>query len=628
MIIFKIAFFFLIFSSICYLIGYLTLGKKSIFNDFKKDLLLKLIFGSVVLATLLSVYITGLKTMYLAFLPLILYLSYYNRFFGNTRFTKFNASNFFIVFIQMLFAVTLSYLLVQGELINGQKALHLDQVYYASLADSIWKTGVESSQSVYFNNWQDIPINPYHYFELWLTGFAENIFNINPVFALKGVVFPFYVFVFSLTVYSFLIESVTKKQRYLLILVSIVFLLSRGLFINFNNINNELGVILFDGCIKNIYPISFALISIFLFNEGKTTASFAFILLTSLVNIVIFPAMVGGLMLYFLFILVFYKDDLVNLKKDKYFIISSVLFFTLFGVYLFFISKSNQETGIQKSLGGLFYNIIENSYFWIKEQFLLFGLILFLLYKSTNTNLKKYAFLILFIALVAIISRAILDNNQNAFQILNAVKFIVNYAYLMLLIILILNYFKRYSNIILIGTIVLCFAHFLSGYKFFNHNFKSVIYAYTSEYLEEINSLKINNSIGVKIVNASNRPTLQKNPIYIGYSNYMPLTDNIKTTVVLNIDSLLPKKKTGFSGNIYNEFINASYFISQTKYKVGGDTTSWNKSVLLYFNKLKPQFCIVDKGVELPIIIEQFVSNMIIDRGTGERFYLLNTSKM
>jgi hypothetical protein len=628
MLVFKIAIYVFIFSLICYLIGFITLGRKSILNEFKKDLLFKLIFGSVVLTTVLAVYITGFRTIYICFLPLIVYMVYHNRFFGNVLLVKFKATDSLVLLLQFFFVITLSFLLIQGDLINGQKALHLDQVFYASLSESIWQTGLETFQSVYLNDGQDIPTNPYHYFELWLTGFSKNTFNVNAVFALKGIVFPFYVFIFFLTIYSFLLENTVKKQKILLILVSIVFLFSRGLFININNINNELSVILFDGCIKNIYPIAFALFSFFLFKEGKISASFIFILLSSLVNIVIFPSMVGGLLLYIFFILVFYKKDIAELVNDKYFIVCIILFFSLFAYYIFFIASSNQETGIQKSIGGLFYNILNNSVFWLNEQFLLIGAVLFFLYKSTNVVLRKIGFLILCIAIVAIFSRALLDNNQNAFQILNAIKFIVNYGLLLILLITLLDYFKSYSTIILNVVIILSVIHFFMGYKYINHNFKSKIYGYTSEYVKEINSTDISNSIGVKIVNASNRPSLQKNPVYIGYCNYMPFIENITTSVVLNIDSLLTEDKPGFSRNINREFIKASFFISQTNYKAGGNIESWNQSVLLYLNKLKPQFCIVDDGIELPIILEQFVSNKIIDKGTGEKFYLLNTSEM
>jgi hypothetical protein len=628
MLVFKISIYLIIFSLICYFIGFITLGKKSILNEFKKDLLFKLIFGSVVLTTVLAVYKTGFRTIYIGYVPLIVYIGYNNRFFGNVLLVKFKAMDFLVLFLQFLVVITLSFLLIQGDLINEQKALHMDQVFYASLSESIWQTGLESFQSVYLNVGQDISTNPYHYFELWLTGFSKNTFNVNAIFALKGIVFPFYIFVFFLTVYSFLLDNTAKKQRILLIMVSISFFFSRGFFANINNINSELSVILFDGCIKNIYPISFALFSFLLFKEGKTTTSLIFILFTSLVNIVIFPSMVGGLILYILFILVFYKKDLAELVKDKYFVMSVILFFSLFAYYIFYIASSNDEMEIQKSIGGLIYNILNNTFFWLNEQVLLIGAVIFFLYKSTNIVLKKISFLIICIAIVAIFSRALLDNNQNAFQILNAVKFIVNYGLLLILLINLLDYFNNYSTIVLYGVIVLSITHFLIGYKYINHNFKSKIYAYTSEYVEEINSTDISNSIGIKIVNASNRTSLQKNPVYIGYCNYMPFLDKISTSVVLNIDSLLIEDKTRYNRNINREFIDASYFISQSNYKVGSGITNWNSSVLFYLKKFKPQFCIVDKGIKLPLILEKFVKNSITDKGTGEKFYLLNTNKM
>jgi len=628
MLVFKIAIFFLVFSSFCCLIGYITLGKKSIFNEFKKDLLLKLIFGSVVLVTTLSICITGFKTMYIAFLPLILYFIYYNRFFGTKISIEDKANNFLIVFIQMLFAVSLSYLIIKGDLINGQKALHLDQVFYGSLAESIWQTGLESVQSVYLDKELDIAIRPYHFFELWLTGFSINAFNVNSIFAIIGVVFTFHVFIFSMTIYVFFLDKIEKKQKFLLIIVSVIFFFTKGFLINPNYFSNEFNIILSDGCVKNIYPISFGLFSIFLFKEGKTRASFVFILITSLVNIVTFPAMIGGLLMYILLIFVFYKKDLAELVKDKYFIISVLLFFSLFAYYLFFISSSNQETGIQKSIGGSFFNILENSSIWLKEQFLLFTVSSIYLFKSKNDNFKKMYIFILSIAIAAIFLRAVLDNNQNSFQILNATKFIVNYAIILLFAIMLIDKYKKYVSYILYGIIILSVLHFYSGYKYFNHNFQSALCSYSSKYVNEINSIKIKNTIGIKVINAKNRPFLQKNPVYIGFCNYMPFIDNVSTSVVINIDSLLTRDKRGFAQNINREFINSSYFISKTNYKVGSGIESWNQSVLLYLKKLKPQFCIVDDGIELPVILEQFVSNKIIDKGTGEKFYLLNTSKM
>jgi hypothetical protein len=624
MLFFKIAFFFFLFSSFCYLAGFLSLGRKSIFNDFIKDLLFKLIFGSIVLVAVLSLFKTSGKTIYLAFLPLILYTVYHNRFNGSLIEHKLKVNNLLIVFLQMIFAIALSFLLIQGDLINGQKALHLDQVYYASLAESIWQTGLESFQSVYLNNISDIASSPYHYFELWLTGFAKNIFNVNSLFALNGIVFPFYVFLFSLTVYVFLRENISQNQVFILFAMSVVFFLTNG----FSLFNNELSVILYDGGIKNIYPISFALFSFFLFKEGKLTHSFVFILLTSLVNIVIFPAMVGGLFSYLLIIFIFFRKDFIGLTKDNYFVISIVLFFLLFAIYLFYIASSNQETGMQKSLGGLLYNIRDNSILWFKEQFLLVGAVLFFTYKSSNINLKKIVLFVFCIAVMAVFSRALLDNNQNAFQILNAIKFIVNYVLLLVLLILFLDYFKNSRTIVLISVILLSVAQFLLGFKYFDHNFRSKIYAYTSEYVNELNAIEIKNPVGVKVVNASLRPLLQRNPVYIGFCNYMPFIKNIKTTVVLNIDSLLTEDIPGFKSNINIEFINSSFFVSQTNYQVRSGLSSWENSILIYLSKLKPQFCIVEEGVELPMVLEKFVLKEITDSGTGEKFYLLNTSQM
>jgi hypothetical protein len=159
--------------------------------------------------------------------------------------------------------------------------------------------------------------------------------------------------------------------------------------------------------------------------------------------------MIGGLLLYILLIYVFYKKDLSELVKDKYFIISVLLFFSLFAYYLFFISSSNQETGIQKSIGGSFFNILENSSIWLKEQFLLFTVSSIYLFRSKNDNFKKMYIFILSISIAAIFLRAVLDNNQNSFQILNATKFIVNYSIILLLSIMLIDKYKKYVSYIL-----------------------------------------------------------------------------------------------------------------------------------------------------------------------------------
>ena len=141
----------------------------------------------------------------------------------------------------------------------------------------------------------------------------------------------------------------------------------------------------------------------------------------------------------------------------------------------------------------------------------------------------------------------------------------------------------------------------------------------------------LKNKIGIKYVNIINRPNLQRNPVYAGVCNYLVLTQNATSTVVLNVEDLLIGNKEDtvynlekLSKDILNmEIINLSPFFNDCNLK----WQSITKMELLAIQKQfilrrKPEFCVIEKGVEIPEFIS--IKSQFIDKGTGERFLILS----
>jgi hypothetical protein len=620
--------YFATFAILCFLIGRLMLGRKSLFYIAISDFLLKLLLGSVVLSAFISIYITGFKTLSIILLPLIGYIIYYNRKYGFEKKQQFSNSSLFAIFSHFIFWEVLSSLIIQGDLINGQKAITLDQVFYAVTSESL---GIAETESVWASNYTgafDLPQKPYHYFEMWLSFFCIKLFRINSLFALLGIVYPFYLLVFSLTIYSFFEDKIKSKYSYILVIFSLVFLFSRGLYHGQLMGDDVFDIILFDGSQKYIYPVAFAIFAIFLFDLKHKKLSITFLIISSIVSVVFLPSIIGGLGLYLFILMLIYKNDFFEYFRDKQFVISIIAFFILLAIYLFYLAESGTETGVVKSLGGIFYNSINSIIQLFKEQIIILFLFIILAFKKWIGGYKQLLLLVLSIGFAGIFMRALMDNNQNSFQIFTSGKYLLNYSLLLILVAIILKSYFKNQLIILLVLISISIIHFSFGYKHIKHDFSKKIYSFSQEYVNEISKQKTSNPLGIKIINAKGLNSLSKNPIFIGNSNYFPLLPNIRTTIILNVEDLLPDNELEFKKNIANEIKSSSTFLKITGYKVGSGNQNWDKAVIKYLNLQKPEFCIVSKGISLPHILKGFVLKEIVDSGSGERFYLLNTNKM
>jgi hypothetical protein len=172
---------------------------------------------------------------------------------------------------------------------------------------------------------------------------------------------------------------------------------------------------------------------------------------------------------------------------------------------------------------------------------------------------------------------------------------------------------------------------FIENYNNIQYLPMKKISAYSPTYINAIGKFKFKNKIGIKYVNITNRPNLQRNPVYAGVCNYLVLTQNATSTIILNVEDLLVGnnqdtiyKLDKLSKDIISkEIIDFSPFFNDCQLK----RQSITKMQLLAIQKefilrRKPEFCVVEKGVEIPVFLK--VKKTLLDSGTGEQFLILN----
>ena len=365
----------------------------------------------------------------------------------------------------------------------------------------------------------------------------------------------------------------------------------------------------------------------------KNNVQFGLLLLLLLpaMNIVLLPSILGGITVFLSYQL------LSNIRAYKVFfqsyllIILAILFFVILVVfYQKFIALNLGNAAIVTSIGGVLNCILSNGLKWVLINAIILILIAVLLLK--NANKEAWGIFVLCIGIVGsgIIGYALLDTNQNAWQIYASAARFGGYAlYLLIPFLMVNNSNWLQRSVKILG--VLAILMFIENYNNIQYLPMKKISAYSPTYINAIGKFKFKNKIGIKYVNIINRPNLQRNPVYAGVCNYLVLTQNATSTVVLNVEDLLIGNKEDtvynlekLSKDILNmEIINLSPFFNDCNLK----WQSITKMELLAIQKQfilrrKPEFCVIEKGVEIPEFIS--IKSQFIDKGTGERFLILS----
>lgn len=618
------------------IISFLLFGNRNVFKYCFDELMFRSVLGSLALVCIFSLIFTKGNSVFLIALPIIGYIIWLSsREIKTEKFFKLkmleNEKIPFIAFF--VFSILFTYFLITGSDHDGYKLLPMDQAFYASLVNTIDLTGVESTKGILDPLSSEIRPVPYHFYEVWLSIIIKRVFSFNAQLSMYGIVLAYTLFIFFSTAYSIL-RSISKKG-YLLLLIpaAILFINLRGL-LYFIGPNYNINSILFEGNQKYLYPLVFFLFGLKAYFSRKKELALMMILLLPVINVVFMPAVISSTFAYLFYAMFSYRNSINKsyIKQLSPILITITLYIVLFAFYLFvMIPKGENMSGLQTSIGGIFFVMLEDGLKFLIFNSIFIGLIIFLVIKKRMES-DRFELLIFFSLLLmfGLFARAIMDNNQNSYQIFQSVNMFVTFGLFIIVIEYFINDFMINKGIVLASLVFISLMMLLqdnykaSGFVLFNSHSR-----YSNEYITKIASKKFSNTIGIKCVNPKTRIMKRRNPAYCGVSEYMPIVNNITFSLVINPIDLLPEKGGSFIVNLQRaEFINSSIFLKNNKNEDGKiDSVKYNLMMIDYLKKFNPEFCIVENGTILPKFLQEYVTGFFEDKSSKEKFYLLKTTK-
>ncbi len=633
MLFLKLLFGVLLCLAISWLFSWLFFWRKDV-KSFQ-NIIVRFILGSFNGVAVYAIIAAKFHTVFALAIPLLFSIGYLlNKQTFETTSIKKHQIFAFIIFLFV--AICFGFLNVYGIDFNGLKVPINDQSYYTSVANCTTHFSSESSIA-YLNQFYNFEktIILYHYYEYWFTSFIYQITHFNVHFILNGIITSFSLFSIFTACYL-LLNSFTNKYHWLLVIASILCLFLRG--INHYFPNSELDFIqatdsiLFDGNQKLVYPLPFFILGIyFVFTFAQKQLGLLVLMLLPILNIVFSPSIYGAFAFYFsVVICLSFKSILTQLKEHLLFIINAILFIILLAIFIKYSSMNLGKEGFVTSIGGILSNIFRNLKLWFFLQLPLLCAICYFIYVSKNKHHIYILALLLGIVFSGALGYAILDNNQNAWQMF-ACASRLSVIGLFLFLIHLSKKNLKYFFIIVSLVSILSLLMFLENYSTISHLPLKKISSYSSTYIQEISKLKFKNKVGIKYVNAATRPNLQRNPVYAGIVNYFCLTENAYSTVVMNVQDLMLMPKDTIvnfevlkNNAIVKEIITFSPFLSANKM----GNSSYNIKSLedeqeKFIRKYLPEFCILENGIQLPENIKKYVSKSLYDKGTKEQFLLL-----
>lgn len=612
-----------IMSVIFYLTGHLLISGRV---PFKSNLLsfgFKALVGALTFVALYASIASGFKTVFILTLPLIagIYLHYRKKDLNLSQKVKWTVGDLTFLLVFLLFSSFISFLIIRGDLSSGMKVPIKDQAFYSILAKSMANHSIENPTSV-LSDFADLKnIVPYHYYELWMSAFLIRFFNVNPFLAQTGITYAFSIFlIFALVGGSLIKSNLNLYLKLAILLFAITFLFHRSWFtLPFPN-EVYFGSILYDGHYKFVHLVPVFLLFIWFILEGNIQMAAYLFLFIPAINTVTLPWVGIAFLLMVICALIIYRSQL-SMRENGYFLSVLMLFF-LMGLFYVKLLGSSSGSGFITSIGGIVFNLLINGSKWMLANVILIPLFLYFMSKSRNDRNAILVLTILFVS--SLLARALMDTNQNSFQIFQSASYLIVFAMVAMLGNRMIHSekFRNFAVIVPLIALVL----FTIDYKSISHVFKRNISKYDIAYIEQIADLKLENSKGLKIINTDKMTNLMKNPVYAGFNEYFVFNPELYCSLILNTDQLIPDKddQSFQSKTLRNEFLPLCYYNIETGIDpFETDAVKKSKALTEFILKEKPSYLIVDAGYQIPSVLQKHLDVSITDRYSKEQFIKL-----
>lgn len=598
------------------------------YRPFKGNLLnfaFKQILGSIAFVAIYAVVFTMFRTVFVLVIPLLIAVYYLTKkqIVNTLSKDKMVFTDFVFPVIFVFFSTLISFLVIRGDLSSGMKVPIKDQAFYSILAKSLSAHSTETFKSMLTEYTNASGLFPYHYYELWLASAFIKAFNVNPLLAQSGITYAYSLFVvFCLVMGTLEVSTVKTGRKILFLFFTLTFVFHRSwlAFIFPGDLYSD--SIFYDGHYKFIHLIPVFLLIISLIYHKQNFLAALFFLMIPAINSVTLPWV--GLAFVLLLIFAFFLYRPQQIFKHHIWFIVVLLTYLIFGVYYIKILESTNGSGFIKSIGGIVFNVLINGSKWLLINLVLIAALIYFSVKSKSGNMRDVFVFLIVVFASSILARALMDTNQNSFQIFLSASFLLIYSMVLLLGIQWLKNEKWSRSFLILP--LLSLALFIQNYGSISHVFKRNISKYDIGYIEKIANLKLDNSKGLKIINTDKMTNLMKNPVYAGLNEYFVFNDMLYCAAIYNTDQLLPAEDDqSFQSNaLRNEFLPLCYYntVTETGPYVK-DSLMKSNALKNYIKNFKPSYLIVDDGCETPLEFNAIIETPIIDSNSKERFYKL-----
>ncbi len=577
-----------------------------------------------------AIYFTKGITVMVFMIPLFFYFIFKYKNSSTVQVDKKNMTNFRYDFVLFLVAISIGSLLFFifrfGQIYNSEFDIpflpHSDLVFYTNCIDFLTRFGYENSSCDYAN---PLGVNPYHYYELWQSAGFSSLLGLNTCLTLILITFSIANILIWIGIIAIL-EQFKKVEILDLILCFFLVFITGFVFNIYTNVYFMSDILVYSlnaVTILKFYPNYIFLIAAVLFILNKKNND-------ALICLLALPIVhIGNAISIYPVFIIWYFIDFMYTKKVKinYLMICLSSVILIFAFYkILHPSNSHVSThfsDIFLKINEVLYwktaiNIIGGSTIQFALIFMPFWVLYIFNFKFQHIFVKEN-FIIFLIYSISLLGWALLNYKLTSTQIFANIS--LNVFNLISILIIILIWVKKKRTVFRIFFIaIFLIAGFINSYR--NYQFS---YDKSGDYLTSIKQESKNfSSIGAFMMDKEDYTFSFS---YVTTLNilgkYLIYFDKKTFPLSLSIYDY-PYSKDSRLNQIEKETIaTSSFYRFVESQKLNKQFDSIEKSQLQFIQKFKINYLICTKNVTLSNLLQQRIKKSIIDKNTGERFYLL-----
>jgi len=637
------------------MIGFVVTRNINLFDQhLATRIFIDMLFGLVIIVTAYSMFVTSGITINLGYILLFVLYLIYKKFYNlkqspSVASTPSGVVYYKGIYLELVIAISIFFIAQAYSVIDTTEGIFYmptdpDRSLFSDIISFISSTGVESYKIDYINP-NSIGVSPYHYFELWVTGFISALFTSNIVLTDHLVSAP----IFGATIYFGLraiSEILGVPRMYSIVASFLVVAMNSEVQIPWIDQQHSLferTEIYFQLSVMEYHKFFviflFQIAAIIFYNKKQNILALLCLLSIPLANVLMAPSVLLSAVI--ILVVAYYLDKIP--KKQFYFGVVSTLSVALFIVLFYQIFSIYGISSNAIDHGRLFSEVV-NSIFTVTSINIIIGSLIQIVYMlfpfiilsvwmgmdlfkpSRDIKIIIPVFLWTFIILfTGLLSWVVLQKHHESAQLfirhahaaVNLVSFIV-----------VMLAFGRNKYISWIFLIIIVLVKLDYSYKELNSKKTNSFDLYSQEFLSDIaKEFSVINPKGAFIRHKSELYSRRSKSVLVRIGSFTNLHASTLDLPPMNISDFTNSFSNNYiEGIIEKSDVNSIPFYKFVNNQIYNDQfDSINKSQYEFIIRNKINYLILSPLAILPSNIEGLVQAFYVDKNSGERVYILRT---